>query len=212
MLPGLTLNTQFVYEVESQNASWHATEQSHLSRTIRNAYTIYDDNGKIQYLTPRSGGMLRTTQTDGNYWTARAQANYSRTFLEKHDIAAIAGLEFRQTKLNGTKSLVLGYDEQLQSSATQTVDFNVLANDWRDNYFYMTNFGYGFPSASVALPYIYDGMGVEYVLSHIPMMSVTMCSDHTVRTMPTCMVSTPASVVSHCGRWVPDGISIAKAS
>jgi TonB-linked SusC/RagA family outer membrane protein len=166
VLPGLTLNTQFVYEVESQNASWHATEQSHLSRTIRNAYTIYDDNGKIQYLTPRSGGMLRTTQTDGNYWTARAQANYSRTFLEKHDIAAIAGLEFRQTKLNGTKSLVLGYDEQLQSSATQTVDFNVLANDWRDNYFYMTNFGYGFPSASVALPYIYDGMGVIVEQKH----------------------------------------------
>ena len=159
VIEGLTLNTQFVYEVESQNTSWHATEQSHASRTIRNAYTIYEDNGKIVYLTPRSGGMLRTTQTDGNYWTARGQANFSRTFFDKHDIAAIAGLEFRQTKLKGTKSLALGYDDQLQSSATNTVDFNVLANDWRENPYYMTEL-WGFPSASAALPYIYDGMGV----------------------------------------------------
>lgn len=158
IIKGLTLNTQFVYEVESQNASWHASEQSHLSRTIRNAYTIYDNSGKIEYLTPRSGGMLRTTQTDGNYWTARAQANYTNTFLDKHEIAAIAGLEFRQTKLNGTKSLVLGYDEQLQNSATHTVDFNMLANDMRYNYYYMTELG--FPSMSVALPYLQDGLGL----------------------------------------------------
>ncbi|MDE5689728.1 MAG: hypothetical protein K2I38_03415, partial [Duncaniella sp.] len=118
VIDGLTLNTQFLYEMENHNASWHANEQSHASRTIRNAYTVIDNYGGVSYMTPKSGGMLQTVNTEGRYWTARAQANYSKRFFDKHEIAAIAGLEFRETKVNGTKSLVLGYDEQLQNSAT----------------------------------------------------------------------------------------------
>lgn len=158
VIDGLTINTQFLYEMENHNASWHTNEKSHASRTIRNAYTVIDDYGDISYMTPKSGGMLQTVNTDGRYWTARGQANYSKRFFDKHEIAAIAGLEFRETKVNGTKSLVLGYDDQLQSSSTNTVDFNTLQN-FRTNPHYMPLVG-GFPAAGAAWAYIGDGLGI----------------------------------------------------
>lgn len=100
--------------------------------------------------------MLRTTNTDGKYWTARGQVNYANTF-GKHSINALAGLEFRETLYNGSNSLMLGYDEQLQNSSTQTVDFGVLSQMIYNSY-YMPLAG-GFPSQQFAFtPYMQDGM------------------------------------------------------
>jgi len=151
---GLTLNTQFIYENDNTTTKWYANESSHVARTIRNAYATQSSSGAITYLTPETGGMLRTTNTTGEYWTARAQANYSNTF-GKHAITALAGLEFRDTKYNGSKSLVLGYDEQLQNGASQTVDFGTLAGkNWSPYYM-----GTDFPAYNyVYYPYISDNM------------------------------------------------------
>lgn len=163
IIPGLTANAQFIYEVDERNEKQLATEQSHASRTIRNAFAYMKD-GKVDYMTPRSGGFLQTTETTGNYWTARGQLNYSRTF-GKHDITAIAGLEFRETTYKGTKSLVLGYDEQLQSSSTHTVDFGTMS---QMNYssLYMAADG-GFPCSQFAFnPYLRDGMGLVPEVHH----------------------------------------------
>lgn len=153
---GLTANAQFIYEDSRQNEEWHANEKSSVARQIRNAYTIKDANGNISYLTPRTGGMLRTTTTNGSFYTARGQANYTNTF-GKHSVAAIAGLEFRQTKTNGRKSLVLGYDEQLQNSATHTVDFATLSQ-MEYSPWYMQ--GQYLAKQFVFDPYFEDGMGI----------------------------------------------------
>ena len=154
---GLTINTQFIYETEHSTVDWYANEQSHLARSIRNAYTTLGSDGKLQYLTPQNGGMRRTTNTDGRFWTARGQVNYSNTF-GKHAITALAGIEFRETKVNGSKALMLGYDEQLQNSATHTVDFGTLSQMQYSPYF-MANAG-GYPANQfVFSPYFEDGMG-----------------------------------------------------
>ena len=113
VIKGLTANAQFIYEMDKTQVDWFANEASHVSRSIRNAYTVIGDDGKISYMTPQNGGMLRSTNTYGRYWTARGQLNYANTF-GKHAVSAIAGLEFRQTKSNGSKALALGYDD-LQS-------------------------------------------------------------------------------------------------
>lgn len=163
IIPGLTANAQFIYEVDERNEKHLATEQSHASRTIRNAFAYMKD-GKIDYMTPRSGGFLQTTETTGNYWTARGQLNYSRTF-GKHDIAAIAGVEFRETTYKGTKSLALGYDEQLQSSSTHTVDFGTMSQ-MRNSSLFMLSDG-GFPCNQFAFgPYLEDGMGIIPEVHH----------------------------------------------
>jgi len=157
IIKGLTANIQYIYENEHATTNWHANEESHVSRSIRNAFTTLED-GKITYLTPRSGGMLRTTNTDGRYWTARGQVDYVNTF-GKHSIAALAGLEFRQTKSNGTKALILGYDEQLQSSSTHTIDFGQLSLMRYSPYFMASSGGYP-ANQFVFNPYLRDGMGI----------------------------------------------------
>ena len=155
-LKGLTINTQFIYETEHTTTKWYANQQSHAARTIYNAYTVLDSEGKVSHLTPEMGGMLRTTNTDGTYWTARGQVNYVNTF-GKHSINALAGLEFRETLYNGSNSLALGYDEQLQNSSTHTVDFEVLSQ-MKYNSYYMPLAG-GFPSLQfVFTPYMEGGM------------------------------------------------------
>jgi TonB-linked SusC/RagA family outer membrane protein len=157
IIKGLTANVQYIYENEHVTTKWHANAESHVARSIRNAYTVLED-GKITYLTPRSGGMLRTTNTDGKYWTARGQVDYSNTF-GKHAIAALAGLEFRQTKYNGSKALILGYDEQLQNSSTHTIDFGSLSL-MRYSPYYMASSG-GYPASQFVFdPYLRDGMGI----------------------------------------------------
>lgn len=157
IVKGLTANVQYIYENQHTTTNWLANGDSHVSRSIRNAYTVLED-GKITYLTPRSGGMLRTTNTDGKYWTARGQVDYSNTF-GKHSIAALAGLEFRQTKSNGTKALIMGYDEQLQNSSTHTIDFGALSLMRNSPYFMAGSRGY--PARQFVFdPYLREGMGI----------------------------------------------------
>ena len=125
ILPGFTANAQFIYEVTAKRMRNYANENSWSARNMKNGYSVYK-NGKVQYLTPENGGILKTENVDGNYWTLRGQLNYTRKFFDKHEISAIAGTEFRQTKLWGEKQLLLGYDDQLQTSSNHTVDFNYL--------------------------------------------------------------------------------------
>ncbi|MCM1297274.1 MAG: SusC/RagA family TonB-linked outer membrane protein, partial [Muribaculaceae bacterium] len=157
IIPGLTANTQFIYETENTNTEWQANEQSYTSRMIRNAYTFSDGRGGYEYLTPENGGLLRTTNTRSNAWTARGQLNYSGTF-GKHDVAAIAGMEFRETLYKGTRSVLFGYDDQLQSSNTTSIDFQSLSMINR-NPAYFSMLG-GFPLSSVLYNYILPGFGL----------------------------------------------------
>lgn len=158
IIDGLTANAQFVYESSHNTTEWYATQDSHLMRTMRNAYYYPDADGQIKNYVPTTGGMLRTTNTDGRYWKARGQLNYSKTF-GKHDITAIAGMEFRETKYNGSKALMLGYDEQLQTSSTHTIDFATLSTMRNAPYFFGASGGYP-ASQFIFGPYIEDGMGV----------------------------------------------------
>lgn len=136
IIDGLTLNTQFIYESDIKKSSALSTEDSYVSRLLRNTYTIYDyDAGYYSYLIPERGGKLATIETTGDYWTARAQLNYDKTF-GKHAINVLAGLEFRETLTRGTKGLLLGYDDQMQNSSTQVVDFYSISNYEYSPYLY----------------------------------------------------------------------------
>ena len=124
---GLTANTQFVYETDHRTTDWQANQESYVARLFYNAYKEIDpETGKATYHTPETGGYRNVTNMDGRYWTARGQLNYSGTF-GKHEIVALAGMEFRETLYAGTRSLMLGYDDQLQNAATQLVDFGTLS-------------------------------------------------------------------------------------
>jgi TonB-linked SusC/RagA family outer membrane protein len=133
VIPGLTVNTQFVYETNRQKVSSYAEAESYIMRAMRNAYTVQAGTS-VRYMIPENGGKLATTDTQGEHWTGRGQLNFSRDF-EKQGVNLIAGLEFRQTQSKGTRGLLLGYDDQLQSHATTSVNFSEL-----NNYTYTTYF------------------------------------------------------------------------
>lgn len=164
IIDGLTANAQFVYESNRNTVDWMASQDSHVMRTMRNAYYYQAADGTIKNYMPTTGGMLRTTNTNGRYWTARGQLNYSKTF-GKHDIMAIAGLEFRETKQTGSKALLLGYDDQLQTSSTHTIDFATLSTMNYAPYFFGASGGYP-ASQFVFNPYIKEGMGIVTELHH----------------------------------------------
>lgn len=154
---GFTANAQFVYETGESNSQIHATEQSHAARTLKNAYAYVNSEGKVDYYTPRNGGFLQTTVTNTSAWTARGQINYQKTF-GKHDVSAIAGVEFRETLSKGTKALSLGYDEQLQSSSTHTIDFGMLSQMRNSPYLWQGSLLGSFPASQFAYCYIDSSM------------------------------------------------------
>ncbi|MDR1719789.1 MAG: SusC/RagA family TonB-linked outer membrane protein [Dysgonamonadaceae bacterium] len=156
-MEGLTLNTQFVYETDRLTENAYAEADSYIMRMMWNAYTIQQGtapNYTYRHLIPENGGKLATVNTQGDYWTARGQANFNRNF-GKHAVNIISGLEFRQTKTNGIRSLLLGYDDQLQSDATTTISMLELSN-----YTYSTFFATNFPARQLLYtPWIASAIG-----------------------------------------------------
>ncbi len=156
IVKGLTANAQLVYETDHRTTDWQANQESYVARLFYNAYKEIDpDTGKATYHTPETGGFRNVTNMDGRYWTARGQVNYSGTF-GKHEIVALAGTEFRETLYAGTRSLMLGYDDQLQNAATQLVDFGALSQMENSPSFMKTSTSSYPVYYNVYLPYI-DG-------------------------------------------------------
>ncbi len=126
IIDGLTVNTAFIYETERQNVSQYSQAESYRMRFLRNIYTQQTGADTYTYLIPESGGRLTTEDTRGDYWTARGQLNFRRTFADKHTIDFLGGFEFRETRNRGTKGLLLGYDDLLQSQSTTNINFKEL--------------------------------------------------------------------------------------
>lgn len=95
---------------------------------------FYDENGgmaaakQVEQLLPLEhhipdGGMLMTSNTHSRFYTFRAQTDFNRSF-GKHDISALAGFEYRQTKSNGTSTAYLGYDHQTLTNQNTHVDWD----------------------------------------------------------------------------------------
>ncbi len=129
ILRGLTFRPQFQYEDNITDSSAYSESDSYVMRFLKNIYTVQSGtapNYTYTDLLPASGGKLATTHAKGAYWTARAQADFNRQY-GKHLINLIAGAEFRDTRVHGVKGLLLGYDDQLQSSAMTTVNYTALS-------------------------------------------------------------------------------------
>lgn len=140
IMEGLTASTQFIYEADRNNEKSYAEAESYIMRLMRNAYTIQNVNattGAISYtyMIPETGGKLASTNRKGDYWTARGQVDFNRTFLHKHSVNFLAGMEFRQTRNVGTRGILMGYDDQLQVSNTQ-INFQTLFDLNTTAYFY----------------------------------------------------------------------------
>lgn len=129
-IQGLTINPMFQVEDGRNTSRTYSDPSSYTMRIIQNAYTINTGtaaNPVYSNLLP-AGGKLGTYQNKSTNYTARAQANYTKDF-GKHSVIALAGSEFRQTTLfAGLRGILLGYDDQYQTQATNQVNFGNLYN------------------------------------------------------------------------------------
>lgn len=129
LMRGLTFSPMFQYEDNRRESEAYSEEDSYSMRWLHNIYTTRSGTaGNYSYnsLLPKGGKMATTTRKSPAY-TARAQADYNREF-GLHTISALAGTEFRQIRNYGTRGLLLGYDDQLQTHSTNTVNFGSLYN------------------------------------------------------------------------------------
>lgn len=119
---GLSVSTRFQYEDITYKGETYHEPDSYYMRTLYNLGT----SGGTHYIP--EGGMLKTAYQTGDYYTFRAQANYSKTFLDKHDIEALAGFEYRQSRNRYNNDLKLGYDDQTQTNLAHMVNYDALQN------------------------------------------------------------------------------------
>lgn len=129
LLKGLTINPMFQYEDNRTDVEGYSESDSYTMRWLNDVYTTRSGiapNYTYTKLLP-VGGKLATSQLRSPNYTARAQVNYDREF-NKHRFVSIVGTEFRQTRISGRRGILLGYDDQLQTQATNNVNFGNLFN------------------------------------------------------------------------------------
>jgi TonB-linked SusC/RagA family outer membrane protein len=122
LLPELNVQARFQYEdiIYKGETRWESD-----SYYMRHLYNLFTSSG-THYLP--EGGMLKTNHSNGDYYTFRIQANFAKTFAEKHDVEAIAGFEYRDTHTRETNNLYVGYDDETQTNMNYITDFNDLTN------------------------------------------------------------------------------------
>ena len=126
ILPGWTASGQFQYEDIYYKGDTYHSGESYTMRSLYNLYTGYDKaSATVNHYIPEEG-MLKTTTSEGSYYTFRAQTNYDNNFGGKHDINAVAGFEFRQQNTKTYGNVLLGYDDATQTNANSMVNWGLL--------------------------------------------------------------------------------------
>ncbi|WP_427874761.1 SusC/RagA family TonB-linked outer membrane protein [Flavobacterium sp. MMS24-S5] len=118
---GLSLSTQFQYEVRRNDNEQFYDVNSYKMRYAINALTAYNPaTNAYTYLEGFStGGRYKQISNQSTNYSFRNQLDYTQDFSEgKHSINALAGFEMRETFLPRTiEQLRYGYDPVTLSSA-----------------------------------------------------------------------------------------------
>lgn len=111
-IPELKLSGMFQYEDLTSKRSNTVTGESYSARHLFNLFTE-DGEHKLA-----EGGIYDETNITDNSYTLRFQATYDKRFLDKHEINAIAGYEFRHQKYRSGKNTLFGYNEKTLTHTT----------------------------------------------------------------------------------------------
>ncbi len=121
LLEGWTLSGMFQYEDIYNKSDAYLEAESYDMRHLYNLYTATDGS----HLLP-DGGLLRSTTSEGAYYTFRTQTDYSHEFGGRHAIEALAGFEYRQSNFKTNRSAQVGYDDASQTNNMGMVNFGEL--------------------------------------------------------------------------------------
>lgn len=116
-LPELKLSGMFQYEDITAKREDLQRADAYITR---HNYNLFTSNGK--HLLPE-GGVMNDQNWERNYYTFRAQATYDKTLLDKHEINAVAGYEYRYTRDRYTQNRYWGYDEKTLTNSNAVMNF-----------------------------------------------------------------------------------------
>lgn len=138
ILPEWKASAQFQYEDIYYKNDAYREGNSYEMRNLYNLYTglttstEYDEDEDEYVTVPTikhyipNGGQLNTTTEEGAYYTFRLQTDYNKVFAQKHEVSALAGFEYRQSRYKTNSNLLLGYDDQTQTNNQGLVNFGEL--------------------------------------------------------------------------------------
>ncbi|MET6997852.1 SusC/RagA family TonB-linked outer membrane protein [Chitinophaga defluvii] len=110
ILPGLSGEMRYQYEQQTSSTWNMSNAESYYSRNLINLYTQLQD-GKPLYGIP-IGGILDQSSEQLTTHSGRGQLNYTR-FWSKHQLAALAGIEAKQSQTLFNTGRTYGYDPDL---------------------------------------------------------------------------------------------------
>ena len=138
ILPGWSASAKFQYEDINLRSESHYEADSYYMRHLYNSYTLQDWAEDIDpdtfepVLKPVAvhyipeGGRLDTYNLQQDYYTFRAQTQYSNTINGKHALDGVAGFEFRESRSRSNTNLLMGYDEQTQTNSNGLLNYGEL--------------------------------------------------------------------------------------
>ena len=119
IIKGLTIDAKAQYEIISGRTHNYQNENTYYVRsTVNTAATWNQQTGAVTANLP-SGGILDQSSNQTTSMTMRLQANFNRTFAEKHAIAAVAGVETVSTDVQTfSYPTTYGYNDNTLSVGT----------------------------------------------------------------------------------------------
>lgn len=110
---------KYQYEKTTSSSNNFQGLGSYYTRNLINRYTQLDGENVIHNIP--IGAILSKSDGDFDSYNIRGQINANKTWNEKYQLSAIAGVELKQNKSIGNSYLTYGYDPDLLTY--QNVDF-----------------------------------------------------------------------------------------
>ena len=133
VVKGLKLSSQFGMELSKTDTEKLAKENSFFRRKYRE-YSRYRkswDDPNDYYMLEDKGGILQNWNETFFQYNWKAQAEYSRTFADKHDMDLMGGVELRRNETSRLHSKAFGYNERTLESQTLVFPTSEMAKDKR---------------------------------------------------------------------------------
>ncbi|GAO44115.1 putative TonB-dependent receptor [Flavihumibacter petaseus NBRC 106054] len=142
LLKGLTLEGNYQFQKQLVSRLNLQEQESYVARDLINSFSQVDYSTGIVYRIVPLGAINNTSTTDLTAHQGRGQLNYSKT-AGRHELAALAGMEIRQTKTETNRYQYYGFDPETQTIGA--IDYTKpYPNFIRGNQFIPKGYGAGF--------------------------------------------------------------------
>lgn len=126
ILPGWSASAHFQYEDIDYKCNAYAEAETYAMRHRYNLY-VGEDYSNYPNITVKNnlpdGGQLDQTFSEGKYYTFRIQSRYENTFIDKHYVEVLAGMEYRDNHTTESGNVFIGYDDRTQTNQNAMVNW-----------------------------------------------------------------------------------------